>query len=218
MIYAQTAPEAPAGYRAEFQKGSMYTGFRWTPGVGDFSGKLAAEVPSYNGETYDQLSLYGVNYGYFFSTAWAVEGILDFGSSSTEQDITGGGTDKTSSTEFGITVLGKYYFQPKFEDVAAWLGAGITFGSLSATIEETGTATPSKTEFSGTSIGFGIDFGAQYFIGDGFALSANYMLGYMSLSKPEITQTDGNVSTTTKGPSSSQFGTMTGSLGILFYF
>ena len=165
MIYAQTAPEAPAAYRAELMKGTWYTGFHWTPGVGDFSGKIAAVVPTYTGQNYDQLSLYGVNYGYFFSTAWAVEGILDFGSTSAEQDITGGGTDKQSETEFGITVLGKYYFQPKFEDVAAWIGAGISYGSISATIEETGTATPSKTEFTGSSIGFGIDFGAQYFIG-----------------------------------------------------
>ncbi len=218
MIYAQNAPQAPAGYRAELMRGTSYTGFHWTPGVGDFSGKLAAIVPTFNGESYDQMSLYGVNYGYFISSGWAIEGILDFGSSSSEADITGGtGQNKFSATEFGITAMGKYYFQPKFADVAAWIGAAISFGSISTTDEVTGT-NPAKTEVSGSSIGFGIDFGAQYFFAEGFALSANYMLGYLSLNKPEVTTTADNVSTTIKGPSASMFGTMTGSLGILFYF
>jgi len=214
MVYAQNAPEAPAGYRAELSKGTSFTGFQWTPGVGDFSGKFLTEVPTFNGESYDAISLYGVNYGYFLSTAWAVEGVVNFGTSSQERDLAPG-THKISETQFGIMVLGKYYFQPKFEDVAAWIGAGISFGSLSATDEETGTTTPSKTEVSGTSIGFGVDFGAQYFIAEGFALNADYMLGYLSLSKPEVTVTG---FPTVKGPSSSFFGTMTGSLGITFYF
>lgn len=220
MIYAQNAPVAPAAYPTELMKGTSYTGFHWTPGVGDFGGKLAALVPTYTpGETYGQMSLYGVNYGYFISTGWAIEGVLDFGSTSTEQDITGGtGTIKNSVTEFGITAMGKYYFVPKFEDVAVWVGAAITFGSISATNETTGNANPTKTELSGSSIGFGVDFGAQYFISRGFALSADYMLGYVSLNKPEVTQTSGNVSTTVKGPSASMFGTMAGSLSILFYF
>ena len=220
MIYAQNAPVAPAAYPSELTKGTSYTGFHWTPGVGDFNGKVAALVPSYTtGGDYTQMSLYGVNYGYFISTGWAVEGILDFGSSSTEENITGGtGTVKSSATEFGITAMGKYYFVPKFQDVAVWVGAAITFGSLSTTSEVTGNANPSKTEFSGSSIGFGVDFGAQYFIAEGFALSGDYMLGYVSLAKPEITQTVNNISTTTEGPSASVFGTMTGSLSIIFYF
>lgn len=216
MIYAQNAPQAPAGYRGELMKGTSFTGFQWTPGVGDFSGKFLTEVSTYNvnGEGFDNISLYGVNYGYFVSTAWAVEGVLNFGSSSQETDLGNGGTNKLSSTQFGIMVLGKYYFQPKFQDVAAWIGAGISFGSFSGTDEVTGT-NPSKAEVSGNSIGFGVDFGAQYFIGEGFALNADYMLGYTSLSKPELTVTG---QPTVKGPSSSFFGTMTGSLGITFYF
>ena len=91
MIYAQNAPVAPAAYPTELTKGTSYTGFHWTPGVGDFGGKFAALVPTYTtGENYGQMSLYGVNYGYFISNGWAVEGILDFGSTSSEQDMTGG--------------------------------------------------------------------------------------------------------------------------------
>ena len=50
MVYAQNAPEAPAGYRAELTQGTSFTGFQWTPGVDNFNGKLAAIVPTYNGE------------------------------------------------------------------------------------------------------------------------------------------------------------------------
>lgn len=219
MIYAQNAPVPPASYPMELTRGTSYTGFHWTPGVGDFSGRMAGWVPTATaGGTYGQMSLYGVTYGYFISTGWAIEGVLDFGSTSSEQDLASGtGTYKTSETEFAITAMGKYYFLPKFEDVAVWIGAGITFGSLSATDETTGTA-PDKTEYSGSAIGFGLDFGAQYFIAKGFALSADYMLGYVSFSKPEVTTTTGNTSVTVKGPDSTMFGTMSGSLGILFYF
>lgn len=218
MLYAQSAPVPPPVYPAELTRGTSYTGFHWTPGVGDFSGRIAGWVPTYTGGEYGQMSLYGVTYGYFISTGWSVEGVLDFGSTSSEQDLANGtGTNKTSETEFAITAMGKYYFLPKFEDVAVWIGAGITFGSLSTTDETTGT-NPAKTEYSGTAVGFGLDFGAQYFIARGFALSADYMLGFISYSKPEVTTTSGNVSTTVKGPDSSMFGTMSGSLGILFYF
>lgn len=218
MIYAQNAPQAPAGYRAELQKGTMYTGFQWTPGVGDFNGKLASEVSTYNlaGDGIS-MSLYGVHYGYFISNGWAVEGVLDFGSSSSESDVDNG-TSKTSATQFGITALAKYFFVPKFQDVTVWLGAGLSFGSVSSTFEYPTASATNKVETSGSSFGIGLDFGAQYFFAEGFSLSGNYRLGFMSFSKPEYTETVGNTSTTTKGESSTTFGTMTGSLGINFYF
>jgi hypothetical protein len=218
MVYAQNAPEAPAGYPAELTQGTSFTGFQWTPGVDNFNGKLAAIVPTYNGETgIGQMSLYGIKYGYFIATAWAVGGVLDFGSNSSTQDLTGGGQNKFSSTEFGITAFVNRYFQPKFEDVSVWVGAEISFGSLSSTQETTGT-NPSKTELSASSLGIGLNFGAQYFIDKGFSLSADYHLGFLNFNKPEQTVTEGNTSVTTKGPSASWFGTMTGSLGINFYF
>jgi hypothetical protein len=222
MLYAQSAPEAPAGYRAELQKGTSFTGFHWTPGVGDFGGKEAAIISNldyYTGESNSmETSLYGIEYGYFISTAWSISGVVDFGSTSTEQDITGGtGQIKNDMTEFGINVFVRRYFQPKFQDVAAWIGAGVTFGSLSATREDTG-VTPEKDEFSATSFGVTLDFGAQYFIAEGFALTGNYYLGFLTLSKPELTHTEDNVSTTVNGTSATMFGTMTGSLGISFYF
>jgi len=218
MIYAQNAPEAPMGYRAELTRGTSFTGFQWTPGVGDFNGKLAASVESFDPSGNDiSMDLFGVNYGYFLSTGWSVEGMLDFGSSSSSQDLTGGGTNKLSATEFGISVYGKYHFEPKFEDVSAWLGVGIMFGSVSTTLE-TPNGEVSKVETSGSSFGIGLDFGAQYFIGKGFSLSGDYKLGFASLSKPEYTVTSGNTSTTTKGASTTLIGTMTGTLGINFYF
>ncbi len=218
MTYAQNAPEAPAGYRAELTQGTSFTGFQWTPGVDNFNGKLAAIVPTYNGESgLGQMSLYGIKYGYFISTAWAVGGVLDFGSNSTKQDLNGGGENKFSSTEFGITAFVNRYFQPKFEDVSVWVGAEISFGSLSSTQEVTGT-NPGKVELSASSLGIGLNFGAQYFIDKGFSLSADYHLGFLSLNQPEQTTTSGSTSVTTKGPSASWFGTMTGSLGINFYF
>ena len=218
MLYAQNAPEAPAGYRAELQKGTSFTGFQWTPGVDNFNGKLAAIIPTYSGEGgLGQMSLYGIKYGYFISTGWAVGGVLDFGSQSSKRDLPGGDQAKTSSTQFGITAFGKYFLQPKFKDVTVWLGAGISFGSYSSTDETTGT-NPDKTEYSATSIGIAADFGAQYFFAEGFSLSADYMLGFLNFSEPEVTTTNGNVSTTVKGPSATFFGTMTGSLGINFYF
>ena len=218
MLYAQTAPEAPAGYRAELQKGTSFTGFQWTPGVDNFNGKLAAIVPSYSNQNgLGQMSLYGIKYGYFISTGWAVGGVVDFGSQSSSVDNNQGGQDKTSLTQFGITAFGKYFLQPKFQDVTVWLGAGISFGSYSTTDESTGTV-PNKTEYSATSFGVAADFGAQYFFAEGFSLSADYMIGFISFGEPEVTATNGNVSTTVKGPSASFFGTMTGSLGINFYF
>lgn len=218
MMYAQNAPEAPAGYRGELMRGTMFTGFQWTPGVDDFGSEFAAVVPTYNGEGgLGQLNLYGIKYGYFISTGWAVGGVLDFGSSSSTQDLTGGGQDKVSQTEFGVLAFINRYFEPSFEDVSVWVGLNLSFGSLSSTDEVTG-PDPSKNELSATSFGAGLDFGAQYFIAKGFSLTADYKLGFVSLNQPELTQTNGNVSTTVKGPSASFFGTMSGSMGIQFYF
>ena len=219
MIYAQNAPEAPMGYRAELMRGTSFVGFQWTPGVGDFNGKLAGSVPIYNTDvTTPSLSnLYGVNYGYFISSGWSVEGILDFGSLSNSLEHTGAATEKFSATEFGISAYGKYHFEPRFEDVSAWLGVGITFGSLSTTQENIPDG-PDKVETSGTTFGIGLDFGAQYFIGKGFSLSGDYKLGFLSISKPEVKGTSGNVTVTADGPSGTIIGTMTGTLGINFYF
>ncbi len=209
MVYAQNAPEAPAGYRAELTQGTSFTGFQWTPGVGDFNGKLASVVETNLGG--DMINLYGVHYGYFISTSWAIGGVLDFGSTSSENTAD---QTKMSSTVFGITAFVNKYFQPKFQNVAAWVGAGVTFGSYSRTDEDTG-PTPAKTEFSANSIGFFVDFGGQYFIDEGFALNADYKLGFLSFSEPESTTTG---QPTDKGASLTLFGTMTGSLGINFYF
>lgn len=218
MMYAQNAPEAPAGYRAELTRGTMFTGFHWTPGVDDFGSQLAAVVPTYNGETgLGQMNLYGIEYGYFISTGWAIGGVVDFGSFSSTQDLTPSGQLKHSSTEFGITAFINRYFEPNFEDVSVWLGLDLSFGSLSSTDEDT-SPDPGKTELSATSFGVGLDFGAQYFIAKGFSLTADYKLGFISLNQPELTQTAGNTSVTTKGPSASLFGTMSGSMGIQFYF
>lgn len=217
MMYAQNAPQAPSGYRGELMRGTMFTGFQWTPGVDNFNSELAAVVPSFNGETLSQLSLYGIKYGYFISTGWAVGGVIDFGSSSSTADVSAGVQDKTSATEFGITGFINRYIEPNFEDVSVWIGADLSFGSVSTTNEVTGTG-GSKDELSATSFGVGLDFGAQYFIGKGFSLTADYRLGFVSLNQPEFTHTEGGTSVTTKGPSSSFFGTMSGSMGIQFYF
>jgi hypothetical protein len=217
-IYAQTAPEAPAGYRAELQRGTSYTGFQWTPGVSDFNGRLAAVVSTYDsGGDPVTMSLYGVHYGYFISTGWSIEGVLDFGTTSYESDVTNG-TQKNDASQFGISAFAKYYFVPKFEDVSVWLGAGLLFGSVSTTVETPTATGTNKTETSGSSFGFGVDFGAQYFIGGGFSLTANYQFGFVSLSKPEYTVTSGSTSTTTKGAGGTIIGTRTGSLGLNFYF
>lgn len=218
MMYAQNAPEAPAGYRAELTKGTMFTGFQWTPGVDNFGSELAAVVPTFDPETgLSQMSLYGIKYGYFISTGWAVGGVLDFGSSSSTADITGGGQDKHSATEFGITAFINRYIEPNFEDVSVWIGADLSFGSVSTTHEVTGEGA-TKDELSATSFGVGLDFGAQYFIAKGFSLTADYRLGFVSFNQPEFTHTEGSTSVTTKGPSASFFGTMSGSMGIQFYF
>lgn len=143
------------------------------------------------------------------------------------------GTDGSQSgTTFGLSVAVEYHLAQR--RVSPYIGGGASFSSTStesetATIGNTpqvtvknrfgGENVNGQTFTAGTEFGIFALAGAEFFLFRELSLSAEYRLGFSSLSQKDQEATVGNTTSTTTGGSATGFGiTSQGVFTLAFYF
>lgn len=186
------------GPKPEVNQGSKSFVFRYTPFQSNFNPVPVSTVPVYDEANMD---LFGAGFRYFVTNEIAVGLGLNFGTGSTTQEFANGDEMESSSTTFGIAVDANYHFKPLYS-VSPYVGINVNFGSYSSNLKETEEGTTTETDFSGTGLGAGINFGFDWYFTEGLSLGGKYTLGFRSLGNPEAKS--GNV--TVEGPSSTSIG------------
>lgn len=213
------------GTRPEVYQGSKNFVFFYSPFVSsNLSGAMAGSytVPVMTGGMVDssQLSvnsLVGIGFQYYVSPQIALAFGLHFGNYSSEPTATGligpGNSYKTSGTTFGLSVDGNYHFKSLYS-VSPYLGLNVNFGTGSSTVE----FTDGKTEVSGNSIGFGANFGFDWYFTPGLSLGGKYTLGMQMNSQPDVKYTVGGTTNEYKGAKSTVLGTGVASIMLNVHF
>lgn len=195
------------GTKPEVYQGSKSFVFVYSPFV---SGSLGS-VPAGSYSGYQDSSnasinnLFGVGFQYYVSSEIALVGGINFGTQSWEPKWAGS-TATSSGTMFGISVDGNYHFKSLY-GVSPYLGLNVNFGTMSSTTDYTAGTTTGQEKRSGNSLGFGVNFGFDWYFTPGLSLGGKYTLGMQMNSAPEYTRTSGGTSTTWTGPKTSGFGT-----------
>ncbi len=200
------------GTKPEVYKGSKNFVFLYSPFV---SGSLGSAPASSHSNFVDTLnatasSLFGVGFQYYVSNEIALALGVNFGSSSWEPKLAGQ-TAKSSGTTFGVSVDGNYHFKSLYS-VSPYLGLNVNIGSTSNTYEATSGTNTYTQKSTGSAIGFGLNFGFDWYFTPGLSLGGKYTLGMVMNGAPEQTITSGATTTTYTGPKTSSFGTGSASI------
>ncbi len=198
------------GPKPEVREGSKSFVFRYTPFQSNFDPAYVSTVSVYPNNTMD---LYGVGFQYFVTNEIALGLGLNFGTSSSTQELPNGNSTKNSSTSFGLSVDGNYHLKALYS-VSPYVGVNLNLGTYSSTVDQVVNNVSDKTEYSGTGFGAGINFGFDWYFTEGLSLGGKYTLGFQSLGKPD--QKQGNV--TVEGTSRSTFGTGAASVILNVHF
>lgn len=172
----------------------------------------------------------GIGGKYYLMTDFAVRGGLLFSSARQTNPFQGtGGVDgEQKASEFGIFVGVEKHLN--IHRVSPYLGAGFEYTSTS-TERKTAEADPADQETiknsrfgelgyqGGTTLGFALMFGFEFFPVKDLSLGAEYQLGYMKTSLKDEENTVGNVTVTYEQGSYRAYGiTSSGMLALTFYF
>jgi hypothetical protein len=206
------------GTKPEVYKGSKNFVFMYSPFVSANLG--AAPSGSYTNfvDTANLTSsnLFGVGFQYYVTPEIALAIGFNFGNSSWEPTWAGQ-TVKSSGTQFGVSLDGNYHFKALYS-VSPYLGLNVNMGSSSSTYEVTAGSTTSKWENKGSAVGFGLNFGFDWYFTSGLSLGGKYTLGMQMNSAPEQTATTGGTTVTRTGPKASTFGTGAASIMLNVHF
>ena len=162
----------------------------------------------------------------YISDYMAVRGVVQLGLESTTTPANPGigqtGTDGSSSDNtFGVGGAIEMHFTKS--RVSPYMGAGILFATRS-TEEKDAVIAPAiqttvKNANGATSISIGVLLGVEYYVTNSVSLSAEYQLGFTSLSYKDREETASNITVTTKRGSGSAIGIgNSGLLTLAVYF
>jgi hypothetical protein len=195
------------GTKPEVYKGSKNFVFMYSPFVSANLGSAPAGSYTNYVDTMNvtTTNMFGVGFQYYVSNEIALAIGLNFGSTSWEPKWAGQ-TATVSGTAFGVSLDGNYHFKSLY-GVSPYLGLNVNFGSNSQTIEVTSGSNTFTQKSTGSAIGFGANFGFDWYFTPGLSLGGKYTLGYGMNSAPERTTTSGGTSTVFTGPKTSGFGT-----------
>ena len=206
------------GTKPEIYTGSKNFVFIYSPFVsGAFGSSFAGSHSNFVDTTNTTVSsLYGVGFQYYVTNNIALAIGAYFGSQSWEptwagQTVTGSGTT------FGVSLDGNYHFKALY-GVSPYVGLNFNMGMNSNSYDATANNTTFTSESSGSAIGFGANFGFDWYFVPGLSLGGKYTLGMTMYSAPEQTQTTGGTSVTRKGPKTSNFGTGIASIMLNVHF
>jgi hypothetical protein len=206
------------GTKPEVYKGSKNFVFMYSPFVSANLG--AAPAGSYTNfvdtNNFTVSNMFGAGFQYYVSPEIALAIGFNFGNSSWEPKWAGA-TVKSSGTQFGVSLDGNYHFKSLYS-VSPYLGLNVNMGSNSSSYEVTAGSTTNKWESKGSSVGFGLNFGFDWYFTPGLSLGGKYTLGMTMNSAPENTFTGGSTTTTLTGPKSTTFGTGIASIMLNVHF
>ncbi|HRI46157.1 MAG: outer membrane beta-barrel protein [Ignavibacteriaceae bacterium] len=169
----------------------------------------------------------GAGAKYFLNNRIAVRGLVKFSNSSSVtpwNGVSAGNDGESSTTMLGLGAAVQYYMT--IGEMSPYFGGGAAFSTTSSETKSAypngGSQTVTKDD-PATNAGTRIDvyalLGVEYFIKENISLSAEYRLGYGSLSRADYSITSGGTTTTTKQGSSSSLGINSqGLLTIAFYW
>jgi len=206
------------GTKPEVYKGSKNFVFMYAPFVSSNLGDAYAGSYSRFQDT-SSLSIqnmFGVGFQYFVSNEISLALGVHFGSSSFEPTWAGTVYDGSGST-LGASLDANYHFKPLYS-VSPYFGLNANFGMYSEKIDITSGSSTTNLEFSGSSIGFGLNFGFDWYFTPGLSLGGKYTFGMRMNSAPEYTYTSGSVSNVYTGPKTTGFGTGIASIMLNVHF
>jgi len=193
------------GPKPEVYAGAKSFVFYYTPFQSNFEPVYVATV-SIPDEVFSSMSLYGAGFRYFVTNQIALGFGVNFGTTSTDQDIEGVGTLNQSATTIGVGIDANYHLKSLY-GISPYLGVNVNFGTYSASDDEIDEGNEIvTTDYSGSGFGAGFQFGFDWFFTEGISLGGKYALGFRSLGKSNIDLPDGD---TVEGPSTTQFGIST---------
>jgi outer membrane protein W len=193
------------GAKPEVYAGAKSFVFYYTPFQSNFEPVYVATV-SIPDEAFTSMSLYGAGFRYFVTNQIALGFGVNFGTTSTDQDIEGVGTLNQSATTLGIGIDANYHLKSLY-GISPYLGINANFGTYSASDDEIDEGNEIvTTDFSGSGFGAAVQFGFDWFFTEGISLGGKYALGFRSLGKSKIDLPTGD---TVEGPSTTQFGIST---------
>ncbi len=208
------------GTKPEVYQGSKSFIFTYSPFVSaNFGAAPSGSYSNYSDSSNASLNqMFGAGFQYYVTNEIAIGGGISFGSGSWEPKWAGS-TAKSSTTMFGLSVDGNYHFKALY-GVSPYLGLNVNFGTMSSTTDYTFGVNTGQEKRSGSSIGFGANFGFDWYFAPGISLGGKYTLGMQMNSAPEVTQTNSSTAATVTytGPKTSGFGTGVASIMLNVHF
>lgn len=198
------------GTKPEVYKGSKNFVFLYSPFVSGSFGSVPSGYFTTDTVNTNINNMVGVGFQYYITNGIALAVGLNFGSASWEPLTVAGTTQKSSSTAFGVSLDGNYHFKSLYS-VSPYLGLNVNFGSFSSTYDYTAPGVTASQKSTGSSVGFGLNFGFDWYFTPGLSLGGKYTLGMQMYGAPEVTTTNVSIITNT-GPKRNSFGTGNGSI------
>lgn len=163
-------------------------------------------------------NVYGVGFRYFVSNRFDINTGLNISSASVEEQGSTSGTtrQKLSAFVFGISVDGNYRLRTLY-NISPYIGANINFSSISGEIKNVSGST-FIDEISGTTFGFGLNFGFDWYFTPGMSLGGKYTLGWVGSGGLEETVSNATVTQNIKYPKMNMWGTGIASILLNVHF
>jgi len=163
-------------------------------------------------------NIYGVGFRYFVTNQLDISTGLNISNASIEEQSTSSGTTrhKVTAFVFGISVDGNYRLRSLY-NISPYVGANINFSSLSAELKNV-TGTTFSDEISGTTFGFGLNFGFDWYFTPGMSLGGKYTIGYIGSGGLEETVSNATVTSNIKYPKMNTWGTGIASILLNVHF
>ncbi len=161
-------------------------------------------------------NLFGIGFQYYVTPQIALAIGVHYGSTSYEPTWAGQTVKFTTST-FGVSLDGNYHFKSLYS-ASPYFGLNLNFGTGSSEFTQTAGTNTFTSKTSGNSVGFGLNFGFDWYFTPGLSLGGKYTLGMALNSAPDGTQTNGGTTITRTGPKTSTFGTGLASIMLNVHF
>lgn len=163
-------------------------------------------------------NIYGVGFRYFVSHQIDINTGFSISNATVEEQGSTSGTtrQKLSAFVFGLSVDGNYRLRSLY-NISPYVGANINFSSISGELKNVSGST-FIDEISGTTLGFGLNFGFDWYFTPGMSLGGKYTIGWIGTSGLEETVSNTTVTTNIKYPKMSTWGTGIASILLNVHF